>query len=157
MRFSISAAGAILALSVVAQAFNYDAIHAFKRTEKYIEKRGPPVPASASQPSLEKRKSKFLNANTKKFVVNGSAIPEVDFNIGESYAGLLPISQAKNEKRKLFFWFFPSTNKEAGNEIVIWFNGGPGCSSLSGLLTENGPFLWQEGASKYSATAAILS
>lgn len=63
---------------------------------------------------------------------------------GESYAGLLPISNATNAS-ELFFWFFPSENPKAKNEIVIWLNGGPGCSSLEGLLQENGPFLWQYG------------
>ncbi|KAL9619196.1 MAG: hypothetical protein Q9204_008320, partial [Flavoplaca sp. TL-2023a] len=79
------------------------------------------------------------------FAVNGSAIPDVDFDIGESYAGLLPISSAANETRELYFWFFPSENPLATDEITIWLNGGPGCSSLEGLLQVNGPFLWQYG------------
>ena len=147
MRFSTSTIGAILGLSAIAQAYNQGAVNHFKRAEKYKhhnEQRGPPVPA-AEEARIVKRQSKFLNANSEKFAVNGSNIPEVDFDIGESYAGLLPISQSPDESRQLYFWFFPSTNPDAGNEIVIWFNGGPGCSSLSGLLTENGPFLWQAG------------
>ncbi len=39
--------------------------------------------------------------------MNGSAIPDVDFDVGESYAGLLPVSQAANETKKLFFWYGP--------------------------------------------------
>ena len=83
-----------------------------------------------------------------EYAVNGSGIPDVDFDIGESYAGLLPISSAKNESRELYFWFFPSTNPDASDEITIWLNGGPGCSSLEGILQENGPFLWQYGTFK---------
>jgi carboxypeptidase D len=41
--------------------------------------------------------------------------------------------------------FFPSTLSKTPEEVVIWLNGGPGCSSLSGLLTENGPFTWMSG------------
>lgn len=84
------------------------------------------------------------NRNTTKYAVNGKAIPDVHFDIGESYAGLMPISNQRNAS-ELYFWFFPSANPLAGDEIVIWLNGGPGCSSLEGLLQENGPFIWQYG------------
>lgn len=50
----------------------------------------------------------------------------VPFPIGESYAGEIPI--ANSSSSELFFWFFPSTNPAASNEIVLWLNGGPGCS-----------------------------
>ena len=65
--------------------------------------------------------------------MNGTGLPDVDFDVGESYSGLLPISN-KTHAPELFFWFFPSTNPKAKNEIVIWLNGGPGCSSLEGFL-----------------------
>ncbi|KAF5647061.1 SERINE-TYPE CARBOXYPEPTIDASE F PRECURSOR [Fusarium tjaetaba] len=147
MRFSLFST--LLAFGTLSQAaFNQGAIRAFDRVHprRYDQKRAA-APVVPEQPAFEKRsKSKFLNKHSEKFVVNGSAIPEVDFDVGESYAGLLPISQDPKEERKLYFWFFPSTNPKAKrDEVVIWLNGGPGCSSLSGLLTENGPFLWQEG------------
>lgn len=48
----------------------------------------------------------------------------MDFDIGESYAGLMPITSAPNETSQLYFWFFPSENPEASDEILIWLNGG---------------------------------
>jgi carboxypeptidase D len=81
---------------------------------------------------------KSLTDNFIEFAVNGSALPEVDFNIGESYSGLLPITSDPSDPNKLFFWFFPSSNPLAEKEITIWLNGGPGCSSLDGLFQENG-------------------
>ncbi|KAF2136235.1 uncharacterized protein K452DRAFT_237868 [Aplosporella prunicola CBS 121167] len=85
----------------------------------------------------------YLTEKTKKFAVDGTALPNVTFDIGESYSGLLPVDDSSD--RELFFWFVPSTNKAADDEIVIWLNGGPGCSSMDGLFHENGPVTWMTG------------
>lgn len=77
-------------------------------------------------------------------MVNGTGLPYVNFDIGESYAGLMDISN-NTDDGQLYFWFFPSPNPAADEEILIWLNGGPGCSSLEGFLQENGPVLWQYG------------
>ncbi|KAF7207458.1 lysosomal protective protein isoform X1 [Nothobranchius furzeri] len=56
------------------------------------------------------------------------------------FSGYLNVSNGKH----LHYWFVQSQNKPSSDPVVLWLNGGPGCSSLDGLLTEHGPFLIQD-------------
>lgn len=51
-------------------------------------------------------------------------MPDVPFDIGEMYAGLMPIDM-KNASRALYFVFEPTVGAPV-DEITIWLNGGPG-------------------------------
>lgn len=71
------------------------------------------------------------NLRTKKVDPSKLGVDKV-----KQYSGYL--DDEENDKH-LFYWFFESRNDPKKDPVVLWLNGGPGCSSLTGLFMELGP------------------
>ncbi|CAN4105495.1 unnamed protein product [Withania somnifera] len=66
--------------------------------------------------------------------------PPVSF---KQYAGYVTVNETHG--RALFYWFFEATTSPNKKPLLLWLNGGPGCSSIGyGEAEELGPFFTQK-------------
>ncbi|KAJ7143727.1 Alpha/Beta hydrolase protein [Mycena epipterygia] len=81
----------------------------------------------------------------QKYFEVTAPLPNVTHTIARSFAGNVGVNRANHPNATLFFWAFEKTNGSLTGSAadtdpwIIWLNGGPGASSLLGLMTENGP------------------
>lgn len=87
----------------------------------------------------------FTESQRADFEVRGleDIVPAFESFEGQMYAGVLPIahpSVEKGEEGEYMFWLFDPEAPAVDDSLIIWFNGGPGCTSFSaGLFFEMGP------------------
>ncbi|KAI5435848.1 variant 2, Serine carboxypeptidase-like 20, partial [Lathyrus oleraceus] len=54
------------------------------------------------------------------------------------YGGYVTIDESHG--KNLYYYFVQSEGDSSKDPIVLWLNGGPGCSSFDGFVYEHGPF-----------------
>ncbi|KAF5741124.1 serine carboxypeptidase 1 [Tripterygium wilfordii] len=69
----------------------------------------------------------------------------------EHYSGHVDV----NYGRYLFYYFVVSEGNRETGPIVLWLNGGPGCSSFDGFIYEHGPFTFEAGKEDGSLPAVL--
>lgn len=99
----------------------------------------PPLNYDRPVPSV----SSVLDRDPGHYVVSSLPGLPADYHT-KQWAGQIPIPYAGvDHYGGIFFWLFePNTTDSAKTKdspLIIWLNGGPGCSSLDGLFIENGP------------------
>eukprot|EP01104_Vermistella_antarctica_P016248 TRINITY_DN5511_c0_g1_i2.p1 TRINITY_DN5511_c0_g1~~TRINITY_DN5511_c0_g1_i2.p1 ORF type:complete len:499 (+),score=121.28 TRINITY_DN5511_c0_g1_i2:135-1631(+) len=80
--------------------------------------------------------------NTNNFI---TSLPGIDFSSipfaqYSGYINLEPNTSAT--ERNTFYWLVESQSSTPTTDpLIVWYQGGPGCTGLLGLFEENGPFL----------------
>ena len=129
-------ASIIMVSLLLAQAFAIDRDFNFfwRRQQERAAKRAIREPDGPLPLEARKANYRYYTDKTKPYFIE--KWPLVSFDTGEFYSGLVPIDES-DPSRELFFIFKPAINMTS-NDLTIWLNGGPGCSSLVGFFQENG-------------------
>ena len=87
---------------------------------------------------VEGVKRREVDGKLSNYNMRGKAVDPSSLGIDDvkQYSGYLDDDE---EGKHLFYWFFESRNDPKNDPVVLWLNGGPGCSSLTGLFLELGP------------------
>ena len=72
----------------------------------------------------------------EKFILCFSLVFSFDFHGEIMETKFIPI----DEKHQMFYWLFKSRSKNPNAPLVLWLEGGPGCSSGINVMEENGPY-----------------
>ncbi|TKY53429.1 Serine carboxypeptidase 45 [Spatholobus suberectus] len=83
-------------------------------------------------------------------ILSLSGQPKVSF---QQFGGYITVHDKQH--RALYYYFVEAETNPASKPLILWLNGGPGCSSIGvGAFTEHGPFVTNYGESitknKYS-------
>ncbi|GAB7353991.1 hypothetical protein MBLNU459_g4585t1 [Dothideomycetes sp. NU459] len=83
-------------------------------------------------------KEREIEGNLESFSLRSKKVDPSALGVDtvKQYSGYLDDDE---EDKHLFYWFFESRNDPKNDPVILWLNGGPGCSSLTGLFMELGP------------------
>ena len=66
------------------------------------------------------------------------------------YSGYVPI---ENTQKQIHYLLVQSAQDTFNDPLVIWFNGGPGCSSMLAFMSENGPYTLNDDGETFTESA----
>ncbi|KIJ99955.1 hypothetical protein K443DRAFT_101288 [Laccaria amethystina LaAM-08-1] len=95
-----------------------------------------PRPSSTTSIAFTARRAELSNVTTpgKLRVVENSGVCETTSGVFQA-SGYGDLTATES----IWFWFFESRQNSDTAPLTLWFNGGPGSSSMIGLFQEHGP------------------